>query len=157
MTAVAKNNRTTPEQVGAALVIVLAFVVLLSGMVVAYLSRTSNQRQISQNNFSDTRADQLARTALDITLGDLRQEIFDGSGASTINGTVIYNPTLANYILPTRSGNPGGVPDPIPNLVRRSVRNDPMPAPGKSSRASATNSTTNPSRNGRSITAPIWN
>lgn len=156
MTGVTKKFATT-EQGGVALIIVLAFVVLLSGLVVAYLSRSSNQRQISQTNFNDTRADELARTALDIIVGDLKQEIFDGSTSSTINGTVIYNPSLPGHILPARSGNPGGIPDPIPNLVRRSVRSDPMPAPGKSSRASATNSATDPSRNGRSISTPVWN
>ena len=145
------------NQNGMALVIVLAFVVLLSGIVVAYLSRSSNQRQISQSNFSDAKAAELARTALDILVGDLKQEIVDGSTASTINGTVIYNPTLPTYVLPTRSGNPVGNPDPIPNLVRRSVRNDSITAPGKSSRATATNSTTDVSRNGRSISSASWN
>jgi hypothetical protein len=147
----------TCEETGVALVIVLAFVVLLTGIVVAYLSRSSTQRQVSHTNFSDTKADELARGALDVIVGDLKQEIFDGSNASTINGSVIYTPKQPSYILPTRSGNPVSIPDPIPNLVRRSVRSDPIPVPGKSSHASAINSTTDLSRNGRAISSAQWN
>ena len=50
----------------------------------------------------DTKADLLAQGALDIIVGDLRQEIVNGS---TING-IIYSPTLAANMLPQRSGNP---------------------------------------------------
>ena len=68
---------------GAALIIVLAFLVLLSGIVVAYLSRTTSDRQLSHGTFSENRADILARSALDVITGDLRQEILSGSTAST--------------------------------------------------------------------------
>ena len=56
-----------------------------------------------------------------------------------------------------RSGNPVGAPDPVPNLVRRSIRNDPIPPPGIASRASTVNSTTDTSRNGRFIGLARWN
>src|SRR5206468_12664947 len=55
-----------------------------------------------------------------------------------------------------RSGNPpivGGV-DPIPNLIRRSVRSDIVTVP---SLASAVNSTTDVSANGRFVSLPRWN
>lgn len=150
-------HQDSREESAVALIIVLAFVVLLSGIVVAYLSRGSNQRQVAQSNFGDAKADELTRSALDILVGDLKQEIFDGSTASTINGTVIYNPIGPTNILPVRSGNPAGAPDPVPNLVRRSLRADTIAAPGKSSRGSAANSATDPARNGRSISPAIWN
>ena len=53
------------ESKGAALIIVLAFVVLLTGMVLAYFSHTTTDRQLAQSSFNDTSADLLARSALD--------------------------------------------------------------------------------------------
>jgi hypothetical protein len=142
---------------GIALVIVLAFVVLLTALVISYLARTSSDRQMAHGSANETKADAIARGGLDIVVGDLKQEIVAGSTASTINGATIYNPNAATNIMPKRSGNPVGAPDPVPNLVRRSVRSDPIPAPGITSRASATNSTTDASRNGRSISLARWN
>src|SRR5205823_7091501 len=46
---------------------------------------------------------------------------------------------------------------PIPNLVRRSISNDPIVTPGRGSRASAVNSFSDASANGRSITPARWN
>jgi len=140
-----------------ALLIVLAFLVLLAGITIAYLSRTATDRQIAHNSFSGARSDQLARSALDIVVADLKQEIVDGSTATTISGATWYEPSSTPNILPKRSGNPSGSPDPIPNLVRRSVRNDPIAAPGVNSRASAVNSSTDNSLNGRSVSIARWN
>src|SRR5205807_2484393 len=60
---------------GAALMIVLAFVVLLTGLALAYFSRAGTDRQLAQSSFNDTSADLLARSALDIVVGDFKQEI----------------------------------------------------------------------------------
>src|SRR5436190_4592840 len=141
------------QQRGAALIIVLAFVVLLTGVSIAYLSRTTSDRQIAHSSFNQSSVDQLAQSAMDNIIGDFRQEIIDGSTVSTVNGGTIYTPTSAANIVPQRSGNPATVP----NLIRRSVRSDPMPAPGRPSRASAVNSTNDPSANGRSVTSTRWN
>ena len=53
----------------------LAFVVLLTGIALAYFSRTTTDRQLAQSSYNDTSADLLARSALDITVSDLKQEI----------------------------------------------------------------------------------
>ena len=55
--------------------IVLAFVVLLTGVALAYFSRTTTDRQLAQSSYNDTSADLLARSALDIVVGDFKQEI----------------------------------------------------------------------------------
>lgn len=151
------------SQRGIALVIVLAFVVLLTGLVVAYLSRTSTDRQLAHGTFNEAKADQLARSALNIVVGDLKQEIVDGSAspAPSPGGSPIYIPSQANYILPLRSGNPTGSPDPVPNLVRRSVQSDPMAPPGVTSRASNLSSapaaSASPGTKRGEITAARWN
>jgi hypothetical protein len=138
---------------GAALIITLAFIVLLTGLVFAYFSRATTDRQVSNASLNNTAADLLARSALDIVIGDFKQEI---ANTATITST---------NILPARSGNPsfnpnsgGNVPaDPIPNLIRRSVRSDTLVSPAVASRASAVNSETDLSPNGRSISKTRWN
>src|SRR4029077_4695492 len=122
-----------------------------------FLSRSATDRQIAHSSYNEVKAEHLARGALDIVTGDLKQEIVDGSTPATTNGFSIFAPTSKANLLPMRSGNPSGVPDPIPNLVKRSVRSDPIVAPGVGSRSSALNSTTDISLNGRSISLARWN
>src|SRR6516165_11759915 len=94
---------------GAALIIVLALVVLATALGLAYFSRTTTNRQLAQSSYHDTSADLLARSALDITVSDLKQEI------------VTNQPVVANNIQLSRYGVPLITdPSPIPNLIRRS-------------------------------------
>jgi len=134
-----RRNARTKSNHGVALVIVLAFVVLLAGIVVAYLARTTTDRQLAHGTFNEAKADQLARSALDIILGDLKQEIIEGSSPTTLGASTIYIPTSAANMIPRTSGTPSIAP-PIPNMIRRSVQSDPIASPGISSRASALNS-----------------
>src|SRR5437868_1308192 len=144
---------TSSRERAAALIIVLAFVVLLTGLVVAYFSRATSDRSVAQSSLHQSKADQVAASGMDLVIGALRQEITGPSPTPTPP----YLPAAAANMLPVRSGNPGGNPDPIPNLVRRSVRADPIPAPGISSLASAVNSTSDVSANGRFVSLPRWN
>jgi hypothetical protein len=143
----------------AALLIVLAFVVLLTGLSVAYVSRTTGDRQVADSSFHQASVDQLTQTAMDNIIGDLRQEITDPVASSTsvvnVNGVnvTIYTPTSAAYMVPQRNVNLPGVY----NLIRRSDRSDPLIAPARPSRASAVNSMTDVSANGRYVTSTRWN
>lgn len=130
-----------------ALLIVLAFLVLLAGMTVAYLSRTGTDRQIAHTSFNDAKSDQLARSALDIVVADFKQEI----------ATAGMPPANTN-IGPQRSPKPVAGSTPIiPNLIRRTARSDSIPAPAVPSRASAVNSTADTSLNGRNVSLSRWN
>jgi hypothetical protein len=153
MDSVGKGSRR--RQRAAALVIVLAFVVLLLGLSVAYLSRTTGDRQVAHSSFHQSKVDELAQSAMDSIIGDLRQEITNGSTPSPqADLTTVYSPTPAANMVPQRSGNVAGVP----NLIRRSVRSDSLannPAPP--SKASAVNSTADLSANGRYVNATRWN
>src|SRR6476620_9484256 len=94
---------------GAALMIVLAFVVLLTGVALAFFSRASTDRQLAHSSYNDTSAELLARTALDIVVGDFKQEILNNPTITRAN----IQPTP--YPIPTPSN--------IPNLIRYSSRN----------------------------------
>src|ERR1051325_5869214 len=72
-------KRLRSRQRGAALIIVLAFVVLFAGVGVAYLSRTTGDRQVANSSFNQSNVDQLVQSAVDNIIGDLRQEIINGS------------------------------------------------------------------------------
>src|ERR1051326_7983633 len=154
-------KRLRSRERGAALIIVLAFVVLFAGVGVAYLSRTISDRQVAQGSFNQSTADQVAQIAMKNVIGDLRQEISFGSASPaptvSINGSTLnlYVPCLGCTtptpfpgwscpngtttklpIMPVfyPSPTPGTTPA-IPNLIRRSVNNDLIPCPAKASLA----------------------
>jgi hypothetical protein len=153
------QKEITHRSQGAALLIVLAFVVLLTGVSVAYLSRTTSDRQVAHGSFNQLKADQLVASAVDNIIGDLRQEIANGSTRTTYgSGNNIYyvcTPTSTANLVPQRSGNLAAAP----NLVRRSVSPDNIVAPGLPSFASGVNSApadpANPKRG--EITKARWN
>src|SRR5438093_12053453 len=75
----------------AALIIVLAFVVLLTGLSLAYFSRTTTERQLAQSSYNDTSADLLASTALDIFISNFKQEIiYDSTLPAQSIGYVLH-------------------------------------------------------------------
>src|SRR5438067_6742659 len=123
---------------GAALVIVLAFIVLLTGLVITYFMRTGTDRQLAKSSFDDTAAELLARSSLDIIISDFKQEIADAPSVTAAN------------VKPRTYGTPSPGLNPIPNLIRRSLSGDPT------GRTSGVNSTAD-SANGRSISLARWN
>jgi hypothetical protein len=144
------------ETDAAALVIILSFVVLLTGLVVAFLSRTTVERQMSNGSANEAKADILGRSSLNVIIGELKQEIESSSAKSTANGITLYTPNSANNVLPIRSGVPFGTS--FANIVRRSVyQADATAAPGDTSLASNINSETQASLNGRSVSKSRWN
>lgn len=154
------------KEPGAALIIVLAFVVLLTGIAVAYLSRTTNDRQLAHSSFNQTNVDQLAQSAMDNIIGDLRQEILNGSGSPspTASPVTLFVPTSNANMVPMHKPTPTpGTTPAIANLIRRSVRSEPLlwpdlnVGPAVGSRASAVNSTSDGSANGRSVSLARWN
>src|SRR6266571_7625774 len=92
-----------PSNKAAALIIVLAFVVLVTGLALAYFSGTTIDRQLAHSSYNDTSADLLARSALDIVVGDFKQEIVNGSTATPVSGTTIYVPSNAAKMVPQLS------------------------------------------------------
>ena len=163
-----RTARSARER-AAALLIVLAMVVLMTGLAVAYLSRTTSDRQVAQSSFHQSKVDELASSAMDLIIGDLQTEIVNGSSpAPTVTPSVsplpiptatplVYTLAAAANIVPMRwpSATPGTTPA-ISNLVRRSMFSDQIPSPAMSSHASNVNST-QASANGRLVKLQRWN
>jgi len=151
---------------------VLAFVVLLTGLVVAYFSRAMSDRQISTSSASQTRVQAFALGATNSVIDDLRQEIAAGSTApnpmpSPIT-TNLYIPT-AVAMVPSRVVKGTSTP---PVLVKQSVYQKPFfpstdatnypsestfPPSNRAIGPSAQSATSVASLNGRSISAARWN
>ena len=156
MRTIRKNCRSGA---GAALIIVLAFIVLLTGVMVIFFTQALSYRTQGNSSFNDFKSTALAQSGLETVVGDLEQEIANGSTNYSFGaGTNYYCPTNNAYAIPQRSGNPAVVSgvDPVPNLVRISVRSDSITWPGVASRASQ-DSTTNPAASGQYISMARWN
>ncbi|MBN8712287.1 MAG: hypothetical protein J0I10_23180 [Verrucomicrobia bacterium] len=91
---------------GMALVITLAALVLLTIVILAFFSRAQLQRQIAYSYAGLMRSDSLARSALDIVAGEIREEIAapDHSGSLVSSNLVIYQPRTAEDFLPRKIG-----------------------------------------------------
>ena len=154
--------RRSDRQRGVALIIVLGFVVLLSGLILAFFSRSIGNRQLSDSSSSQVRVELFAQGALAQILGDFKQEILLGSGTTSLSGSAgfLYYPNAPWNALPSRSGTIGGTELPA-NLLKRSAYGSPFfggagfVASG-SARASALQ-TTGTSLNGRTMSLERWN
>jgi hypothetical protein len=154
---------------GAALIVVLGFIVMLLMLVMAFFSNSSLQQQVSKSSSTVGLADVFAQGVVDTIVGDLKQEIAAGSvitnittvsGTAKVTNTIYYPATNANAV-PRLVGCATNTI--FPNLVKIST-NLPFYSLTNSNGSlvtginrATTNSTTNPSANGRSFTAARWN
>lgn len=147
---------------GIALVIVLAFIVLLAGVVVSFFSRTSASRGLSNSSLNQNKADVLAQSATDIIIGDLKQEVVNGSTPQTTGTgagqTTLYLPTTSLKMVPARAAavNALSGTDAINNLIRTSGTTA-LPAPAVVTGSASAALSTGTSANGRNITLSRWN
>ena len=155
-------------QGGSALLIVLAFVVLLTGLTMAFFSRVMSDRQVSNSSASQTKVELFAQGAVEEILGDLKQEILAGSTNTITSTGTLSIPNTNTFAIPALSGTTDStgnysISSFAPNLLKRSAYNQPFySGPGYNatvtspSRASKI-STTGTSVNGRSISLARWN
>lgn len=118
------------ERSGVVLIIMLAFVVLLTGIVVEMLARSINDLKISTSSASQTKVDVFAQGALDQIVGDLKQEIAAGGDPSLAkdqNGKAIANLYLStNNLVAVPQTNGLSSPNYCANLIKRSAYNVPF-------------------------------
>jgi hypothetical protein len=155
------HREPTHTQEGAALIIILSFVVLLTGVIVAFLSRAISERQISNSSANEGKVEVFAEGAMETTLGDLKQEIVVGStNTKFTTGTAsvtLYFPNTNRTMVPCRVG----TNDTLPNLVKRSASGQPFysgAAYGSDGvRRAASTSSTTASLNSRIVSLSRWN
>ena len=124
------NSGSGRNRHGAALVIILAFVVLLTGLIVAFFSRAMSERQVSNSSANQSKVELLAQGAIDSITGDLKQEI--AAGSMSITGTVgaaTFVPTSPGTVVPalalTGTTSISGTSF-APNLLKRSAYGQPL-------------------------------
>lgn len=144
---------------GVALVVVLAFVVLLTVMVVAFLSRSLSERQVSASSASITRTETFGLGALDVLSGLLKQEIVDGSDPITSGGKTFYRPKSADGMRPSFSGVTVSGPA---NLLKVSAGGAPFytgagVAAGPTLASGVLTTDSSSSQSGRAISLARWN
>jgi hypothetical protein len=81
-------------QSGSALLIVLAFVVLLTGLILAFFSRSVLEQQVAVGSANQVKVDNFMMAAVATTVSDLKQEIEAGS---TVNNPISGNYYVAYY------------------------------------------------------------
>ena len=175
------SSAAASSQRGVALVAVLLFIVLIVGLTLAFLSRSRTAYQISASTLNGTKVSLLAETAGDTIIGDLKQEIVDGSTKSNpVSGQAnisVYTPgipsntTARNFTAkPAIAGftpvyNAAGIEtDGLTNLIKRSAAGVPFYATSGQAvyaqsgpiRAINAHSDT-ASLDGRKVTIDYWN
>lgn len=91
---------------GIALVTVLAFIVLLTILIISFISFTRLNRLATGSYSRSIQAQEVALGGMQDILSDLREEIVAGSTAYTQGGTTIYVPCTNLTAFPARIGYP---------------------------------------------------
>ena len=146
---------------GVALVVVLSFMALLVGVVLAFFSISQLQRQVSKSSSSQTSSEILADGAVNRIVGDLKSEIVAGSKTlSPSAGTASrYLPSTAANAIPALAV-PGYtsatiVGSGLENVVKVSKANVAFYSGGNARAIAA--STTNAALNGHAVSLSSWN
>ena len=165
------NSITMAESTkpGLALIVTIAMLVIVTFLVIAFLSRASTNRKIENSTSSGIKAELLGKGALEALIGDLRAEIIAGSVATTTGDTTIYQPINSRRARPLMAVgflNEANLEPDFANLVKQSApgnasfkSGDGLDT-GKASPAISTSSsirTDTASRNGRKLSFGRWN
>ncbi len=83
----------------------LAFVVLMASIIVAFFSRAMAEQQISRASANQTKVKLFADGAVDTILGDLKAEVAAGASATNTypNGHIVYEVTNSTKLVPART------------------------------------------------------
>ena len=144
---------------GSALIIILSGIVLISVLVLLFMSKTTTNRMISFSSASQYRAEVIAKTGIDTVLGDILTEIIAGSTISTKSGTPIYFPRAASTAIPFDAS-----PQGFSNVLKISAGGKPAWEGTNYNntiispiRARSGNSTMIPAKGGRAVLKDRWN
>ena len=141
-----------------ALVITLAFLAILSVMVVGYLSSTSSDRIATASYGKSVEADQLAIGALHLVVGELKKEMEKDALPDTGGGSYPSAPIFTNVTSQNVSPQLVGTNAVMPSLVKVSTGvADFTGTLANGTLLASTNSASSTSLNGRSVSLARWN
>jgi hypothetical protein len=154
---------------GAALILTLACIVILTGLVLLFLTHSLLETQVSVASADQTAASLFARGSVDSVIGELKQEIAAGSAAPFIpagsdlrDPNTVFLPTTNQTMVPYRMDSAAPA-----NVLKRSSYNEPFyagsfynttawPAPQWAVNLSSTN-TAYIGSGGRFVSTARWN
>ncbi len=152
MTAIPCSSLFRRGASGSAIVIVLAFIVMITFVVMAFFIRVTMNQQVVRTNAGGKQAALLASSAADLIVGDLKNEMALSSNASVTGNFTWLIPTGPSSMMPTRT-----IPSSLAadsnfnNLVKQSG----SPSVGQLI-PRGTVPTTSPSQDGRLVTGLRW-
>lgn len=152
------KHRIASHHSGAALVITLAMLILVSFVVVAFLGRSTREAVLVGGTTGGQKAEILANSAAETIIADLKNEMRAGSTETLDNGVVIMEPTSASAAFPGQNrlgATSGAVFD---NLIKQSGATGGMfsAAGTKLISAATTTPTTTASVDGRTVSTTRW-
>ena len=156
------NNtyRIASHHSGAALVITLAMLILVSFVVVAFIGRSTREAVLVGGTTGGQKAEILANSAAETIIADLKNEMRAGSTETLDNGFAIMEPTSASAAFPGQNrlgATSGAVFD---NLIKQSGATGGMFSATPTYKlisAASTTKTTTASVDGRTVSATRWN
>lgn len=134
-----------------ALVVTLAFVIILTILLLAYFNVVTTDRLATRNYAQGMKAETVAQGAADFVIGQLRSEMAQGAAPLPVGDYKVYTNVTSTNVLPQRIGTNTGVPI----LIK-------MPGGGQgvfsnSTQTAATADSSVTSANNRKISQGRWN
>jgi Tfp pilus assembly protein PilX len=149
----------TRRHSGAALVITLAMLILVSFVVVAFLGRSTREAVLVSGAVGGQKADLLANSAAELIIADLKNEMRASSTENTTKGVTIMEPTSAAAAFPSQNRLAATTGTAYVNVLKQSGATGGMfTASGtKLISDNTTTKTTTASVDGRAVSEVRWN
>jgi hypothetical protein len=154
------THRIASRHSGAALVITLAMLILVSFVVVAFLGRSTREAVLVGGTIGGQKAEILANSAAETIIADLKNEMRAGSTESTIDGVTIMEPSSASTVFPSQNRLLATTGTVFDNLIKQSGASGGMFSASSTNKlisAATTTPTTTASVDGRKVSEDRWN
>jgi Tfp pilus assembly protein PilX len=154
------THRIASRHSGAALVITLAMLILVSFVVVAFLGRSTREAVLVGGTIGGQKAEILANSAAETIIADLKNEMRAESTEITIDGVTIMEPSSASTVFPGQNRLLATTGTVFDNLIKQSGASGGMFSASSTNKlisAATTTPTTTASVDGRKVSEDRWN
>jgi hypothetical protein len=154
-----KTGHSVRHPSGAALIITLAMLILVSFVVVAFLGRSTREAVLVGGAIGGQKADLLANSVSELIIADLKNEMRAGSTENTTNSVTIMEPTSAVAAFPSQNRLAATTGTAYVNVLKQSGATGGMFTASGSKLISdnTTTKTTTASVDGRAVSEVRWN